>query len=172
MSSLKSHPYSVVDVFTTEPLAGNPLAVFPDAREFSGTIMQKIARELNLAETAFVLPASRQDCTARVRIFTPTREMTFAGHPTIGTAFVLMDEGIAPRNAKQFVLEEGVGPVPIQVEPGDRPLIWLTTPPISFGGSYDPPLCARLVGLDAKEDRKSTRLNSSHRSLSRMPSSA
>ena len=88
-----SHAYTVVDVFTTEPLAGNPLAVFPDASEFDTATMQRIARELNLAETAFVLPATRNDCAARVRIFTPAKELPFAGHPTVGTAFVLVLKG-------------------------------------------------------------------------------
>src|SRR5277367_4029336 len=116
MGPLKSHRYIVVDVFTTEALAGNPLAVFPDAGEFSGITMQKIARELNLAETAFVLPATRKDCAARARIFTPAREMAFAGHPTIGTAFVLWQAGTVSCDTSEFSLEEEVGPVPIRIE--------------------------------------------------------
>ena len=75
MARAKTYGYKVVDVFTTEPLAGNPLAVFPDARELDETTMQKIAKELNLAETAFVLPATRKDGAARVRIFTTSKEM-------------------------------------------------------------------------------------------------
>ena len=85
MTPTKSYPYAVVNVFTTEPLSGNSLAVFPDASEFDTETMQKIARELNLTETAFVLAATRPDCAARVRIFTPTKETPFAGHPTVGT---------------------------------------------------------------------------------------
>jgi len=106
MLRLRSHRYVVVDVFTTEPLTGNPLAVFPTAVDLSETTMQKIARELNLAETAFVLPATRADCAARVRIFTPAKEMAFAGHPTIGTAFVMRQEGSVSRNTSDFSLEE------------------------------------------------------------------
>ena len=105
-----SHAYTVVDVFTTEPLAGNPLAVFPDASEFDAVTMQRIARELNLAETAFVLPATRKDCAARVRIFTPAKELAFAGHPTVGAAFVLLQKGIVPSDSTDFMLEEEVGP--------------------------------------------------------------
>jgi trans-2,3-dihydro-3-hydroxyanthranilate isomerase len=82
----KEFRYRVVDVFTEHPLEGNALAVFPDASALDATRMQRIARELNLAETAFVLPPTRNDCVARVRIFTPAKEMVFAGHPTIGTA--------------------------------------------------------------------------------------
>src|SRR5580692_11290652 len=130
MAQLKSYRYEVVDVFTTEPLAGNPLAVFPDPPDLDDTTMQKIARELNLAETAFVLPATREDCAARVRIFTPAKEMAFAGHPTIGTAFVLLQENIVPRDSSDFILEEQVDPVPLRVEAGRRPLIWLRMPPV------------------------------------------
>jgi hypothetical protein len=78
MARVTSYHYTVVDVFTLEPLAGNPLAVFPSASELDGATMQKIARELNLAETAFVLPVTRDDCIARIRIFTPAKEMAFA----------------------------------------------------------------------------------------------
>jgi trans-2,3-dihydro-3-hydroxyanthranilate isomerase len=111
--------YRVVDVFTTEPLEGNQLAVFPDALGIDDATMQKVARELNLAETAFVLPATREDCVARVRIFTPTKEMIFAGHPTVGTSFVLFDEGMVPQNREHFVLEEKIGPVPVWIERGN-----------------------------------------------------
>src|SRR6266446_7315704 len=104
--------YRVVDVFTREPLQGNPLAVFPDGAGIDGNTMQKIARELNLSETVFVLPATRADCVASLRIFTPARELPFAGHPTIGTSWVLAAHGIAPEGASRFVLEERIGPVP------------------------------------------------------------
>lgn len=148
MSNPRSYRYRVVDVFTNQPLEGNPLAVFPDARGLEDVTMQKIAKELNLSETTFVLPSTRSDCAVRVRIFTPTREMLFAGHPTIGTSFVLLDEGIVPKNSDQFVLDEKVGPVPIRVEPGKRPMIWLTTPPIQFGKIHDPVVCAKALGIE------------------------
>src|SRR5262245_30966914 len=151
MNSLRSYRYRVVDVFTEQPLEGNPLAVFPDASGIDDATMQKIAKELNLSETTFVSPASRADCAAKVRIFTPTRELLFAGHPTIGTSFVLLDEGIVPRNSEGFALEEKIGPVPVRVEPGERPLIWLTTPPISFGRTFDRRLCAETLGLETKD---------------------
>ena len=81
--------YVTVDVFTSERFVGNPLAVIPDARGLSGEAMQKIAAEFNYSETTFVLPPANPDHTARVRIFTPTAEIPFAGHPNVGTAFVL-----------------------------------------------------------------------------------
>src|ERR1700733_1561703 len=151
MAKANSYRYLVVDVFSTEPLAGNPLAVFPDAAGIDETTMQKIARELNLAETAFVLPATREDCAARVRIFTPAKEMAFAGHPTIGTAFVLWQQKLASRNTREFNLEEMVGPVPIRIEGDQEPLIWLRMPPVYEGRCYDSATCAKALGLDAQD---------------------
>jgi trans-2,3-dihydro-3-hydroxyanthranilate isomerase len=151
MTSPRKYQYRVVDVFTERPLEGNPLAVFPNALGLDDVMMQNIARELNLSETVFVFPASRAECAARIRIFTPTREMDFAGHPTIGASFVLLDEGIVPKQSEQFVLEENIGPVPIRVDHGDRPLIWLTTPAIEDGPTLDRALCAGVLGL-APED--------------------
>jgi trans-2,3-dihydro-3-hydroxyanthranilate isomerase len=139
--------YRVVDVFTNTPLEGNPLAVFPDASGIDPALMPRIARELNLAETTFVLPATRGDCVARVRIFTPMREMRFAGHPTLGTAFVLLDEGHVPTQANPFLLEELVGPVPVRVDAASPPMLWLRTPPIEAGPSYDHQQCAQMLGL-------------------------
>ena len=104
MGHIQEYRYRVVDVFTEHPLEGNALAVFTDASTMDATTMQRIARELNLAETAFILPPTRTDCAARVRIFTPAKEMLFAGHPTIGTSFVLLDEGILPRNTGDFLV--------------------------------------------------------------------
>lgn len=83
MKPTKSYPYSVVNVFTTEPLSGNSLAVFPDASEFDTETMQKIARELNLTETAFVHPATRSDCTARVRTSVPQENCPLPGIPQL-----------------------------------------------------------------------------------------
>ncbi|MDB5072020.1 MAG: Phenazine biosynthesis PhzC/PhzF protein [Candidatus Eremiobacteraeota bacterium] len=139
--------YHVVDVFTQTQLEGNPLAVFPDARGLNAETMQRIAGELNLSETTFVLPAETDGAAARVRIFTPQYEMVFAGHPTIGTAFVLRERGLVARDADAFVLEEKVGPVRVRVDSGENPMIWLETPPITFGGAFDRAQCARSLGL-------------------------
>ncbi len=151
MNSVRSFRYLVVDVFTRQPLEGNPLAVFPDASGLDDGTMQKIAKELNLSETVFVVSATRADCAAGVRIFTPSKEMIFAGHPTIGASFVLMQEGIVPKNSEHFVLEEKVGPVPIRIEPGESPMIWLRTPPIHFGRFFDRALCAHALRLDPRD---------------------
>src|SRR5215470_14183953 len=151
MAPTKSYRYTLVDVFTMKPLEGNPLAVFPDASEFDDTTMQKIAKELNLAETAFVLPATRSDCAARVRIFTPAKEMVFAGHPTLGTSFVLLEERMVSDGADNFLLEEKVGAILVRVERGPRPLIWLRTPPIEYGRNFDAAACADMLGLQGND---------------------
>ena len=103
--------YVVADVFTDEPLAGNPVAVFTDARGLETDEMQRLARELNLSESVFVFPAE-QGGHARIRIFTPGIEMQFAGHPTLGTAFVLA----APMQLPEIRLETGAGIVPVALE--------------------------------------------------------
>jgi len=151
MGREQEHRYRVVDVFTEHPLEGNALAVFPDASAMDATTMQRIARELNLAETAFVLPPTRSDCAARVRIFTPAKEMRFAGHPTIGTGFVLLEEGLVPGSNGDFILEEDIGPVRVRVESGARPMLWLSTPAIEAGRCYDPALCASVLGLTTRD---------------------
>jgi trans-2,3-dihydro-3-hydroxyanthranilate isomerase len=147
------YPYRIVDVFTDTPLEGNPLAVVPWAAGLDARTMQRIAREFNLAETVFVLPSERATCAVRFRIFTPTTEMRFAGHPTIGGAFVALRDGLVDRNAKTFAIEELVGDVAVRIEGesdgGAR--IWLTTPPIEFGAVYERRMCAGVLGLAQSE---------------------
>lgn len=108
------HRFVIADVFTDRPFSGNQLGVFPDAAGLSDRAMQAIARELNFAETTFVLPPREPRNAARVRIFTPKSEMQFAGHPTVGTAAVLahLRELELPTTV---VLEEGIGPVPVDL---------------------------------------------------------
>ncbi len=148
MAAHRTLRYQIVDVFTERQLEGNALAVFADSAGLDDRLMQRIARELNLSETVFVLPATRPDCVAKLRIFTPFQELPFAGHPTVGTSFVLLQNGVVPPLVDRFTLEEGVGPVPIRVDTGDRPLIWLTTPAIDEGPVFDRAACAAAVGLD------------------------
>lgn len=151
MATGRTYGYRVVDVFTERALEGNALAVFRDASGLDEATMQRIARELNLAETAFVLPSTREDCAAQVRIFSPSKEMLFAGHPTIGTGYVLLDEGLIPSGANTFLLEEKIGPVSVRVEAGLRPKLWLTTPHVQVGRCYDPSLCATVLGLGVRD---------------------
>jgi trans-2,3-dihydro-3-hydroxyanthranilate isomerase len=142
----RAYRYRVVDVFSQRALEGNALAVFPDAADLDDATMQKIAREMNLAETVFVKLATRKDCAAALRIFTPAREVPFAGHPTVGTSFVLFDEQRL-ENRAQFMLEERIGPVPVRIDKQAPPLIWLTTTPISLGRLYDSGASARALGI-------------------------
>jgi trans-2,3-dihydro-3-hydroxyanthranilate isomerase len=104
--------FNVVDVFTDTPLTGNQLAVFTDAREIPEDRLQDLAREVGFSETVFVYPATAEDAHARIRIFTPTVEVPFAGHPTLGSAFVLG----APLQLAEIRLETGSGVVPVRLE--------------------------------------------------------
>src|SRR3989442_15897193 len=103
--------YVIADVFTSTPLEGNQLAVFTDGAGLTSERMQRVARELNLSETVFVLPAE-QNGDARIRIFTPATELPFAGHPVLGTAFV-----VGELFGREVVrLETGAGVVPVELE--------------------------------------------------------
>jgi trans-2,3-dihydro-3-hydroxyanthranilate isomerase len=106
-----TYRYVVADVFTDRPLAGNQLAVFTDAREIPEELLQPLAREMNFSETVFVLPPE-QGGHARIRIFTPATELRFAGHPTLGSAFVLA----APLQLGEIRLETKAGVIPVRLE--------------------------------------------------------
>lgn len=108
---MASYRYVVCDVFTDRPLEGNQLAVFTDARDLPEERLQALARELKFSETVFVYPAAN-DGHAKMRIFTPAAEIPFAGHPTLGTAFVLG----GPLQLGEIRLETGVGTVPVTLE--------------------------------------------------------
>ena len=147
MKGRKSYRYQVVDVFTQTPLEGNPLAVFSDAAGLDLPTMQRIALELNLAETVFIVPSERPDCVARFRIFTPRREMDFAGHPTIGAAFVLMQQERVASGTESFSVQENVGAIPIAVDSKERSMFWLSTPPLRDGPTIDRSEAAALIAL-------------------------
>ena len=149
--SRATYRYSVVDVFSQAPLEGNALAVFLQAAELDPATMQKIARELNLAETVFVTPARRSDCVARLRIFTPRKEMDFAGHPTVGASFVLVQSGYVPGHVQRFAVEENVGAVSVSVEGDMESMFWLTTPPIQTGPTMDPDEAAVMLALARRD---------------------
>ena len=136
-------PYVLVDVFTSRPLEGNQLAVFTDARGFSDAELQRLAREMNLSETTFVLPGEATGAT-RVRIFTVDEELPFAGHPTLGTAAVLRGES----GAREVVLELGVGRVPVAFEDGpDGAFGEMRQRDPIFGARHDHREVARALGL-------------------------
>lgn len=146
----RTYAFVQVDVFTDRVFGGNPLAVVLDGRGLGDAEMQAIACEMNLAETTFLLPVTRPDCAARVRIFTPGRELLFAGHPTLGTAWVLATRGMLPPGRRQLTLEEGIGPVPVELEgPPERPsFVWMHHRETTFGPEIaDRALIARALGL-------------------------
>lgn len=148
-----SLPYLIVDVFTDTALTGNPLAVFPDAEGLSADTMQRIAVEMHLSETIFVLPPEDPAHTARVRIFTPAQELRFAGHPTVGVAIALASLGRipTPEGESTIVLEEGVGPVPVRLTVRDgRPVsaqLTAAEAPSFLAPPPDPEIAA-MIGLD------------------------
>jgi trans-2,3-dihydro-3-hydroxyanthranilate isomerase len=107
--------YDHIDVFTDKPLGGNQLAVFPAPGQITAAQMQAIAREMNFSETTFVFPSKVEGASARVRIFTPAEEIPFAGHPTIGTAFVIVSK-MKKKKLERVVLELGVGKIEVDVE--------------------------------------------------------
>ena len=139
------YPFCLVDVFTSRPFGGNPLAVVLDARGLSSEGMQRIAGEFNFSETTFVFPPSASSSTARVRIFTPGGEIDFAGHPTVGTACALAYT--QPGQPKEMRLEENIGVVAVTLQEKDT-LLWGTltnTQPLSL--STDTPDRATLSSV-------------------------
>lgn len=118
--------YEICDVFTDRALEGNALAVFTDASALDDATMQKLARELNLSESAFVLPPSTAAADARIRIFTPTMELPFAGHPTLGTAFVLAQA--SPQPVIRLETARGIVPVRLSRIEGRSTFGWMSQP--------------------------------------------
>jgi trans-2,3-dihydro-3-hydroxyanthranilate isomerase len=137
-----------LDVFSSTPLEGNPLAVFLDGTGLSDDEMQSIAREMNLSETTFILPrdaATERERGTRVRIFTVQEELPFAGHPTLGTAFVLRKDQEKP----EIALDLNVGRVPVRFEDSDgKPSFGeMTQMDPTFGSTHDRQMVARGCGL-------------------------
>jgi trans-2,3-dihydro-3-hydroxyanthranilate isomerase len=145
--------YYTCDVFTERRFGGNQLAVLPDAAGLSSEQMQRIAREFNYSETTFVLPAEDAAHTHKVRIFTPGAEIPFAGHPNIGTAFVLAAIGSLPAaggDTLQVVFEEAAGPVPVAIRYlDDQPVYCELTAPqaLTLGAMLPVEAVAASVGL-------------------------
>lgn len=143
---MPAYRYVVADVFTDRPLQGNQLAVFTDARGLDDDTMQALALEIGFSETTFVLPPE-QGGTARVRIFTPATELPFAGHPVLGTAWVLA----APLQRGVVELETGSGIVPVELERDESGAIVFgrMTQPVPQVERYpDPDALLRALGLD------------------------
>ncbi|MBT0957030.1 PhzF family phenazine biosynthesis protein [Alphaproteobacteria bacterium KMM 3653] len=137
--------FQTFDVFTERAFGGNPLAVITDASALPESALQKIAREFNYSETVFLYPPEQAQNTARVRIFTPTMEVPFAGHPTIGTAVALAQAGHGP----QMVLELGVGPIRAVASKSEAR--FTTKAELEVLGHPPPALVARALGVDESD---------------------
>lgn len=137
--------YVLVDVFTDVPLAGNQLAVFTDGRDLTELEMQALALETNLSETVFVLPPTVDDADVRIRIFTPRNELPFAGHPTLGAAFVLG----GPLSKIVIRLETGAGVVPVSLERDGARIVfgWMDQPIATWHTVDDPAPIFDAVGV-------------------------
>lgn len=148
--------FQTLDVFTDRVFGGNPLGVFPDATHLPSGLMQQVAREMNLSETVFLGPPEGAG-DARVRIFTPGKEVPFAGHPTVGSAIFLAShmEDAPDQGVRTLVLEENVGPVPVEVRfhDGEPVSARFTTAvlPEHRPSPVAPADLARLVGLEAAD---------------------
>lgn len=156
------YKYFICDVFTTQRFSGNPLAVFPNAEGLSDLEMQKIAREFNFSETTFVFPAELGH-TFKVRIFTPTTELPFAGHPNIGTAFILAQAGFFGEFIDEIsvVFEEGAGLVPVSINRDDLSNIYceLAAPELlSLGKTISVESIAKILNIGASDILTNTHL--------------
>jgi len=149
---MAQYHYQFVDVFTDQPFAGNQLAVFPDAKGMPERLMQLIPREFNLSEATYVFPPADSSNQFKVRIFTPAKELPIAGHPTIGTGYVLARLGLVPSGDSVVVrFEEGVGVVPVEIHSaGGHPDLVLMDQPIpTFGEVFeDRARLAALLGIE------------------------
>ncbi len=142
-----SQQFFITDVFAEGPYAGNQLATFPDAGSISPVEMQKIAREFNFAETTFIVGGSLTS-GFDVRIFTPSTELPFAGHPTLGTSYVIRSH-ILKKAVNQLRLNLGVGP--IEVNFADNGVIWMKQNAPHFGGTHAADQVARDLGLQVTD---------------------
>jgi len=142
--------YLHLDVFTDEAMTGNQLAVFPEPDGLETGQMQRVANEMNFSETTFVWPAEDPGCDARVRIFTPQRELPMAGHPTVGTAFALAETGFLAAGQEATMFELGVGPTRVELEWDGQKLssAWMFQREPVFGEDrFERSELARALGL-------------------------
>lgn len=152
-----TYRYHTVDVFTDRMFGGNQLAVFPDASGITEEQMMNITREFNFSETVFVLPPQEKAHTRKIRIFTPGQELPFAGHPTVGTAFVLAATGEIPfaGGQERIVLEELVGPVTVLIRGSAGKPVYTQLTAARLPESSESPIgaadLARLLGLESAD---------------------
>lgn len=143
-----THPFHIVDVFAERALAGNQLAVVTDADDLSTETMQAIAAETNYSETTFVNRAPEEDGGWRVRLFTPARELAFAGHPILGTAWVIRRH-LALATSDEVKLNLAVGQIPVSFERGKdgKEAVWFLAPPAELGQTCERAEIAKSLGI-------------------------
>lgn len=140
--------YLLFDVFAEHAFEGNQLAVFPEAGGLDDSTMQRLANELNLAESIFLTRTGDDETPARVRIFTPGREVPFAGHPTVGATIAIADVlRWVPHEVTSFTLDERVGPVSVRVERNAGTIAWLGTPPVKLLDTLTRSQAAAILSL-------------------------
>ncbi|KAM3098166.1 PhzF family phenazine biosynthesis protein [Phormidesmis sp. 146-12] len=144
--------FYIVDVFAEEKYAGNQLAVFRHCGNLSTEQMQRIAKEINYSETTFILSEEMREGGYDVRIFTPDRELPFAGHPTLGTAFILQQEVIG-QPVESVTLNLKVGPIPVTLNypNGTIDLLWMRQNPPTFGRKFEATTIAPILNLDPSD---------------------
>jgi PhzF family phenazine biosynthesis protein len=141
-------PFKQVDVFTAVPFRGNPVAVILDGNDLTAAQMQSIANWTNLSETTFVCAPSCLDADYRLRIFTPRAELPFAGHPTIGSAWALLQQGLEPREPGRLVQECAKGLVTLRIV-GERLFLALPEPAFTVPDEYELAAAAAALGVSA-----------------------
>ncbi len=156
---MRKYNFFQCDVFTKTPFGGNPLAVVTDAQDMTALEMGKIAREMNLSETTFVLPPTDPSADFKIRIFTPTTEIPFAGHPTLGTAFVIAEQGFThvdePRTQIKLELNIGVIPVTLFIKDNVTEFVQMTQPAPTFGERFnDIATLAKAMAIEESEIRE------------------
>ncbi|MEU0843979.1 PhzF family phenazine biosynthesis protein [Streptomyces sp. NPDC005962] len=142
MTEPRTRPFMQVDVFSTNPCLGNPVAVVLDGTDLTNEEMERLARWTNLSETTFVLPPTTPEADYRLRIFSLKGELPFAGHPTLGSARAWLDNGGTPRHAGRIVQECGAGLVTVRDHDG---LLSFAAPPLVREGALDEEFLAQIV---------------------------
>ena len=151
-TTLNKPVFYIVDVFAEQKYSGNQLAVFRFTETLDTKEMQQLAREINFSETTFVLSDEKREGAYDVRIFTPQREIPFAGHPTLGTAYIIQKE-IVKEPVKEIVLNLKAGRIPVKFSdaPDGSEVLWMRQLEPVFGDTYDPEVLAELLSINVND---------------------
>ena len=149
---MKKLVFYIVDVFAEQKYSGNQLAVFRSTETLDTRKMQQLAREINFSETTFILSDEKRDGAYDIRIFTPQREIPFAGHPTLGTAYIIQKE-ILKEPVKEIVLNLKAGRIPVKFSdaPDGSEVLWMKQLEPIFGDTYDPEVLAELLSINVND---------------------